>query len=571
MAVFCTCTLLNGSAQELSNLWHQKPISFSGSLDLRLSNYHSNLESPYYPSSSYLLTGSPTIKVYGYSIPLSFIFTNQRFSIFGQPYNQFGISPTYRNFTFNIGYHNLSYSKYALGGYLLYGIGVEWAKGNWKVATCYGRLNKMTLLGLDSIGGLPPFSYERRAVSTFVRYGSSKQYMAINLLRGADDASSIPTNAKAISDLNSFNAPTPAQNLVLDLQFKLPLGIKGLSLENESAISYFTNDSKTSLSSDTALRKSIPFWGVVKHFTSLNATSHYYTASNSKLNYVNTHGLNAYLQYTRIDPNYQSMGLNYMQGDIQNVLVGFGASLFSSKVRIGGSIGRQNNNLNNTTLTKSVRWIGSGNISYNEKSFGIDMNYSNYSSGQTPTISRFADSLRITQNSSTINCSPHYSFNKGGLSHTISLELGLNTVLDLDHSLSGDEQQRKLYTETVGLNYSLNHKDKGISFNSGVNYSHLNDNSGYSYRSVGVNMGASKQILAKKVKLSFNGGLYRTLQDSSSTVNHTLSITSGYSISKNLTTSLMVIYNDAPGVAAITNLPRSTREIRSELNFSYTF
>lgn len=576
LIVSYSCTFQISWAQELSNFWHQKPISISGSLGLRLSSYHSNSETPYYPSSSYLLTGSPTVTVYGYAIPLSLIFTNQRFSLFGQPYNQFGISPTYRNFTFNIGYHSVSYSKYALAGYLLYGLGVEWAKGNWKVATCYGRLNKMTLIGIDSSGDLPPYSYERRAISTFVRYGTNKRYIAVNVLRGIDDANSIPVNEKlkAISGLNSVNAPTPAQNLVCDLQFKLPFLLKGLSIESESAISYFTNDITTTLSADRLLSNSIPFWGVVNKLTQMNATSHCYTATNSKLNYANKQGLNVYLQYTRIDPNYQSMGLNYLQGDMQNMLAGFGASIFESKVRIGGNIGRQNNNLNSNALTKSIRWIGSGNASFSDKHFGLDLNYSNYSSGQTPTISRFADSLRITQNSSTLNCSPHYSFSTIGSSNTISLELGLNTVLDLDNSLLGNgggEQQRMLSTETYGLSYNLMHKKKDISFNAGISYSNLDDHSGYNYRSIGANVGASKSVLSKKVKLSLNGGLYKTLQHSSNTTNHTLSLTTGYSITKNLSTSLMVLYNDAPGVSAITNLPRSTREMRSELNITYTF
>ena len=133
-------------AQDLSNLSQQKPFTISGSLGLRLTEYHSNLENPYYPSSSYILTGAPVLSVYGYAIPLSFMYSSQQVSILGQPFNQFGISPTYHHTTFNIGYRNYAFSKYALAGYQLYGVGAEYEKGNWKFAMCYGRLKKMTLL-----------------------------------------------------------------------------------------------------------------------------------------------------------------------------------------------------------------------------------------------------------------------------------------------------------------------------------------------------------------------------------------------------------------------------------------
>ena len=560
-------------AQDLSNIGHQKPISISGSLGLRLTEYRSNLENPYYPNSSYIFTGAPVLSIYGYAIPLSFMWTNQQTGVLGQPFNQFGISPTYHHITFQVGYRNISYSKYAMAGYQLFGIGAEYEKGDWKISACYGRLKKMELIGIDTSGSLPPYTYKRNAVAGLVRYGNTKRFIALNFLKGMDNPNSVPTNAKtqALNEALVTNIPTPAHNLVLDLQCKLPLFLKGLTLENESAISYYTNDVTTPLATDSALKKSIPLWGIVSNLTKLNATSQYYTASNSKLNYANKHGFNTYLQYTRIDPNYQSMGLNYMQGDIQNILVGMGVSVFHSTIRLGGSIGRQNDNLNNASVASSVRWIGSGNASYSGKHFGMDLTYYNFSSDQTPTVSRFADSLRITQSTNTLNCSPRYYFSTKGSSHTICLTLGLNTSLDLNNSLSDTGQQRKLYTETAGLNYCLSIKKNDLSINTGIIFTNLTDHAGYAYKSIGANFGANKSILSKKVKLGLNGGIFETLQDSSTTVNHTVSFNGGYALTKKFHTDLIIMYNDAPGVSAITNLPRGTKEVRLELNLTYTF
>ena len=560
-------------AQDLSKLSHQKPFAISGSIGLRLTGYHSNLENPYYPSSSYILTGAPVVSIYGYAIPLSFMYSSLQYAVLGQPFNQFGISPTYKHTKFDIGYRTYSYSKYALSGYELYGLGVEYEKDKWKLGVCYGRLKKMALIGVDTSGGMPPYSYKRNALSGFVRYGTTKRYVAFTFLKGMDIVGSVPKSARdqALKEPLFTNIATPAQNLVIDVQCKIPLFLKGLTLENESAISYYTNDVSTTLRTDNLLKKSIPLWGILNNFTTLNATSQYYTASSSKLNYANKKGLNTYLQYSRIDPNYQSMGLNYIQGDIQNVLVGMGISVFHSKVRLGGSIGRQNNNLNNSGRSLSVRWIGSGNASYSGKHLGLDINYYNFSSDQTPSVSRFADSLRITQSTSSLNFGPTYTFSTTNASHLFSLSLGQNTSLDLNNSLKDTGQQRKLTTQTEGITYCLNLKPQDLSINTSISFTSLNDHQGYSYNSVGANLGVNKSVFSKKVKLGLNAGIYQTEQHNSSTINHTVTLTSGYSFTKKLQSNLMLIYNDAPGVSSITNLPRGTKEFRSELNLSYNF
>ena len=562
-------TSIRSIAQDLSNLAHQKPIAISGTLELRLNAYHSNVKPSFYPSSGYILSGNQVLSIYGFAFPLSFLYTNQQLPVYGQPFNQFGISPTYRHFTLHVGYRSIYYGRYSMAGYQLFGAGADYDKGNWKVGLCYGRLKKMTLLGLDSTSGLPPYSFQRKAVAGIVKYGSTNKFIALSFLSGKDDANSVPIESKTAA-LNNYSI-TPTGNTVFDLQFKIPLFLKNVSLESESGISYYTNDITSPNSIHEVQLKSIPLSTSLSNVLHLNATSHCYTAFNGKLNYANKKGLNTYLQYKRIDPNFQSMGINYLQGDIQDILVGGSIPLFRHKVRMGGSLGRQNNNLNKTNGTSSVRWIGSGMANYSGKNFGLDLNYYNFSSDQLPTVSRFADSLRITQSTKSFNVIPRYSFSTNNTFHTFNLSLGLNTSLDLNNSLSDTGQLRELYTENAGVNYSVSFTKQDLTINTGILITNLTDHHFYAYKSYGLNIGITKSLLSKKLNVSGNGGIYKTIQPSIVSVNHTASLSANYLLTKKLHTDLLFMYNDTPGVTAITNLPKGTREFRTELNLSYNF
>ena len=220
LLVFC-----ESHSQDLSNLGHQKPVDISGTMGLRFSGYQSNVNSSFYPPFSYIFTGNLNISIYGYAIPLSLMYTNQQFGIMGQPFNQFGISPTYRRFTFNIGYRNVSYSKYTMNGYQLYGLGVDYSKDKLKMSICYGRLKKLVLLEtIDTLNNLPSYSYQRNAIAGLVKYGGNQKNISFSFLKGQDNTDGVPENIKTQS-VNQNN-PLPAANIVLDVQSKCPLFFK---------------------------------------------------------------------------------------------------------------------------------------------------------------------------------------------------------------------------------------------------------------------------------------------------------------------------------------------------------
>ena len=108
--VLLSCGALH--AQELSTLKDQKPFAINGSLGLSSSFYNVSgipeRQSPF----SYGINASATISVYGISMPFSLTWYNHsKKGSFYQPFNQFGISPTYKWLKVHLGYRNLTFSN----------------------------------------------------------------------------------------------------------------------------------------------------------------------------------------------------------------------------------------------------------------------------------------------------------------------------------------------------------------------------------------------------------------------------------------------------------------------------
>ena len=93
----------------------------------------------------------------------------------------------------------------------------------------------MVLIGLDT-SGLPPFTYQRNALTGMVKYGDDKKFVSINFLKGQDNTYSVPesvkqlTFTKASDQLLKTNIPTPSSNLVIGISSKIPLFFKRIIL-----------------------------------------------------------------------------------------------------------------------------------------------------------------------------------------------------------------------------------------------------------------------------------------------------------------------------------------------------
>src|SRR6187551_476853 len=112
--------------QNLESIGKEKPLTVNGGISLNQIFYGSSgIESRRDPYS-YFASGNINFNLYGWSVPVSFSLSNQNVT-YQQPFNQYGIHPTYKWATAHIGYASMSFSPYTLSGHLFNGIGVALA------------------------------------------------------------------------------------------------------------------------------------------------------------------------------------------------------------------------------------------------------------------------------------------------------------------------------------------------------------------------------------------------------------------------------------------------------------
>ena len=84
------------------------------------------------------LSGSVNVSLPGgVSLPFSMVLGNQGAS-FRQPFNQFGVSPTYKWAMVHAGYRNVQFSPFTLAGHTFLGGGFEINPGKLRLGAVYG-------------------------------------------------------------------------------------------------------------------------------------------------------------------------------------------------------------------------------------------------------------------------------------------------------------------------------------------------------------------------------------------------------------------------------------------------
>src|SRR5689334_20763279 len=147
-------------AQQVEKMIDAKPVVVSGSFDATAIFYQANGITDRYLPFNYVISGTPVISFYGWQIPFSIIIGKQQ-SSFTQPFNQFGMSPSYKWITIHAGYRNLNFSPFTLAGYTFLGGGVELTPGKFRFAAMYGQFNKATSFDTAQSLYFSNFSYRR--------------------------------------------------------------------------------------------------------------------------------------------------------------------------------------------------------------------------------------------------------------------------------------------------------------------------------------------------------------------------------------------------------------------------
>ena len=474
-------------AQDLANLKNVKPFTVGGSVGLSSVFYNANgienRQSPF----SYGFNANLAMSVYGISLPLSFVWYNQQSSTFNYPsFNRFGISPKYKWITVHAGHRNMRLSEYTLNGYTFLGAGVELTPGKFRMSAMYGKFNQNADKNPYMLDSIP--RYTRRGWAAKIGYGTEKRFVDLSMLRIGDDIDNYMPSPYP-------EAPTPVQNLALGLTTVMHITPK-LIFSFDGAISCYTHNAADSS------RFTLSGFGtaLLSNLITINLTSVPFTAFKTSLAYKFNASAGAGIEYRRIDPEYQSLGAYFFNNDLEVISFNANAGLLKNKVILRGSLGIQHDNLGNTKKFTSQRIVGSfaGTVNFNQN-WGVDANWSNYSTNQRAGRTAIIDTLRLFQVNNTFSVTPRFVKANAVRSHFVMLNINR---MQLDDKNKTTAAQTETQTTVLMANYSLGFLKSRTNLTFGLNHTGIANNM-YEGKTYGGSLSVAKALFSNKFSLNW--------------------------------------------------------------------
>jgi hypothetical protein len=545
--------------QQLDQIGKKGGIKVTGGVGLTNNLYFAdgiaNRMNPY----SYLLTGNVNISIYGFSLPFSFSFSNQSYS-YRQPFNIYGLSPTYKRWTFHGGYRNLTYSPYTLSGHNFLGGGVEYKGDKISVAAMGGRLLKAVEYDSTNKDALP--AYQRIGAGAKITYRSNADEISLIGFYAKDQANSINAVPKEIG-------LRPQENMVWSIAAKKMLFEK-LMVQVEGARSAWTKDQDAPSSNET---------GKALYFIKKNQSTVVYNAIKLNATY-NFSFMSLGAGYERIDPEYRTLGAYYFNNDLENVTMNFSTALFKKKVSISANGGLQHDDLEKTKASSMKRTVGSVNVGIiATKRMNISLGYSNFYSFvnikpvdvqylQGGTFSQL-DTLNYTQISQTINGSVNYKLKDNDNKSSM-------IALNASHMDASNKQSNTTHTNSM-MNGSImfNQMWKKTGINVGIN---LNGNQA-SYAQgdnvfVGAGLNGGVPVFHKKLRISLGASINENYEKGE-LVARLYSINNNYSLrlGKHNAIGASMRYSGRAkvGEASLGRYNGTFNEFFASLGYNYTF
>lgn len=541
-----------GSIDYLKSLGKIDPLTFSGGINFNTTFYDAqgieNRRDPFFWSLNANLNLTLLGKI---SCPLTFTLTQQdkKFTNgldkFSQPFNQFGISPTYKWIIVHAGYRTMNFSEYSLNGALFLGGGVEIKpeKGLVSGSVCYGRFMKaIPIGGVEGISvGLP--AYERWGGAAKLKIGNETNYGELIYFNAEDDPYSIA--------FDTVNNLAPKSNQIFGITTKQKV-LEKLEIQGDFHYSMYNPNIYLPIQK-------------LERFTYINKV--FEPRSNSKfntaINFQMTYELFKYkigAKYKRIAPDYSSLGSVFVANDVQEISLTLNKQFMNNKINLNGSLGLTENNLDKNQIATQRRIAASINASLNVvKNLNLNLGYNSFSSNVIAVQDVFYDSIRLTQVNQTATVNVNYSFGKnvkqttnGSLSYQ---EMGgnktpLNSVL--------------LFNPSYGLTFSKTQ----TAITAALTFAQ-NSTLGIVTRNIGPTLGIQQGFLKQKVKSGANFSLQDSRKNQQLT-NYNIGANAflNYSFLKgqSLKISYSFIYRKAESVGA-----QNFKENRMMVNYSYSF
>jgi hypothetical protein len=390
----------------------KKNTGVSGNFGIASMFYSSTDTAATRPPFFYQINGNLNVTAGPINIPLSISYSPQGYVYQNPtlPFNQIGISPNYKDWTFHAGFSSVNFSEFSLAGNQFTGGGVEYLPANklLNVKALYGRFSRADIQfdANNVILGVP--AYERWGGGVSISLGGKKGRTGLVVFKAKDGSNSIYTRG------NNLDV-TPSENLVYGLTTQQRIS-KRISFEGELMYSAFTNDVRYG-------EELMPGYTLLNNLGDLftyNTTSNLNKAVLANVKYkAKKYGLK--LGYRRVDPDYKSLGAVFLNNDLEDITLGVSTKFFRSKLGVNLKGGLQRNNLNQEKITRTTRKIGSVALSYvPNENWSFSGNYANFTTNTNMVlVPESIDTLRYAQVTHSQNLNATRTFRREKLTHTI--------------------------------------------------------------------------------------------------------------------------------------------------------
>lgn len=471
-------------SQSLDNLSGQTPVKLSGSIQATSMTMGTVGAQQFSPAFAGVLTGSPVLSIYGLALPFSFSLSNTSTS-YQQPFNEFGLSPSYKWATVHLGFRSMTFSPFTLAGHTFLGAGAELNPGILRLGFMYGRLQQAvqatdplkkidTVIVVDSLSvpGHPDTvkvpdtmqlgktsdsapAFRRTGLGVKLGVGTAAHYVDLLFFRASDDTQSINAKNAAASGV------TPSSNVIAGISTHQMIA-SHITWDLDAAMSALTRDLRADTLPDSVLH--LP--SIVKSLISPNISSSYAWAVQSGLR-LSWPLVSTALLYKRVQPGYTSLGAYFVQNDVEEFSIAPSLRLVKGKLSLSGKFGLQHDNLARNKVQTTQRVVGSVNLSLHPNSiFGFDASYCNYTTGQKSKLDSLYDSSAINQSLHTLTVTPTLMFTGTTWSHLLCLTGQFQELVDYSKATAGNSSLYGLFS------YSATHVPLSMTLSPSASWTH---------------------------------------------------------------------------------------------------
>lgn len=390
---------------------------------------------------SYTTSGRLGLSVGKFRLPISFTYRDRQFA-YDFTFNRFGMSPTLGWATLHLGWRNMNFSPYTLGGRTFFGIGTELRPGKFYVGALYGTIqNPLAIRDSLTFGANLIPIFERKLYGAKVGYRSGKNHLELMAVKIFDDPETFdyPDNY----DERGYQILTPKENVVAGLNAGFEVA-KLVEVYFRTGLTAFTRDINDPLNGTIA--------GVIpdqyEDILTVNTSSRITFAGDGGVN-LNLKGTKLGFQYRRVEPFYTTLAAQFFMNDLEQYTGLISTAFAKRKVLVTGRVGVERNNLRGYRTNETSRVIVNATAGWRPNDdWSWNLRVANFTTNSNPEILELNDTLRYVTVNTNASLSGSWTIRK----KTKDLRLGLY----LNHSAVDDQSLVERLTELNSYGTNLN-------------------------------------------------------------------------------------------------------------------